>query len=429
MSREELEDLVDLGPAGRKRRRTTADSDDSEEDEDDNDVTIVENDVDMNNTKEKYCPSFSFVNTNARSLKPKLEALYDCFHEKDLDCAIVTETWLQGEREVEEVKEILEHNYSLGLHVRNRESVAANGRRYGGVGIIYRKSRSSLKPFPLTNPDEFEVIAAVGKVTGVRERICCIGCYLPPNINADRAKRNLEYISDVITEVKRQYEDCLILLAGDFNQWQPGDLLQEHPDLSEIKHGPTRGDREIDRSFVNFSRSMSEYFTISPLDTEEGNESDHKVAFGRALFPKQQMKAVTFSYMQYTQAGATGFLADLEKQDWSPVERADSTSDKVEVFQGLLDGIMSRNFKWKTTTRKPTDKPWINDKIRWLSKKSRKIYDREGRSRRWKNVKKKIAKISANRAAVFMETVKTNMTGPDACRSFFKNVRSYSCRE
>ena len=82
---------MDLG-VGRKRRRALVDSDESDMEDDDNDVTIVENTDEANKTNEKRLPGFKFINTNARSLKPKLEAFYNCFSERNLDLAIVSET-------------------------------------------------------------------------------------------------------------------------------------------------------------------------------------------------------------------------------------------------------------------------------------------------------------------------------------------------
>ena len=160
--------------------------------------------------------------------------------------------------------------YSLGLLTRNRTAAANNARQYGGVGLVFRQGKAALKHFPLVNPDEFELVAGVGKIRGVNGKFFCVGCYMPPNLSQARARANIEYLSDVVAEAKRQYRDCSILIAGNFNQWLAEELLIEHPDLVEVKHGPTRGDREIDRAFVNFSRSVNESGTLEPLETEEG---------------------------------------------------------------------------------------------------------------------------------------------------------------
>ena len=131
--------------------------------------------------------------------------------------AIITESWLQDGREKEETIDLLKYNYSLGLNIRNRNSRAANGRQYGGVGIIFRTSRIAIKNFQLNNPANFEVIAGVGKILGVKGKLFCVGCYLPPNIQTARAKANIEFVSELLNEAKRLYEGCSILVSEDFN--------------------------------------------------------------------------------------------------------------------------------------------------------------------------------------------------------------------
>ena len=71
----------------------------------------------------------------------------------------------------------------------------------------------------------------------------------------------------------------------------------------------------------------------------------------------------------------------------------------------------------------------MNNKIKRLIKKRRKIYDREGRSARWKELKKQSDKLYTSRAASYMEGQKRAMTAPDASRNFFRNVKSYKSRE
>lgn len=107
----------------------------------------------------------------------------------------------------------------------------------------------------------------------------------PPNLSTVKSRQLIDYVSDVVGEAKRTFADCSIVVAGDFNQWPVQDILQDHPDLQEVVHGPTRGDREIDRSFVNFGRSITESGALPPLETEDGKLSDHRIAWAQATFP------------------------------------------------------------------------------------------------------------------------------------------------
>ena len=430
---EELEEMVDVAPGGRRKRMrpSVAESDDSMNDSNDNTVVDLTENENVNKSSDKRYPSsrsLSFINTNARSLAPKLESLFDCFSEKQLDFAMLTETWLQN-HDLSSQLERLAGDYSLSCLARNRSDLARNGRQYGGVALLFRKKTSSFKEFPLNNPENFEVLAASGKVHGIKEKLFCITCYAPPNIPAARANKLVEFVSDVVTEAKRKFCDSLVVVAGDFNQWSLAELLLEHPDLTETAHGPTRGDRCIDRSFTNFGRSITASGTLEPLQTEDGLESDHKIAFSEAEFERRCSKQISYSYQAYSHEGSMSFLEELAGTDWQEVLQARTTDSKVEIFQTKLQKLMDEHFPWKTTVRRETDPPWINDYILNLIAKRRKIYDREGRSPRWKKLKKRTARICKKRARVYMQRQKETMTAPDASRAFFKNVKAYQCRE
>ena len=94
------------------------------------------------------------------------------------------------------------------------------------------------------------------------------------------------------------------MVAGDWNQWPVGYVCQEHTDLAEVEHGPTRGDRKIDKFLVNFGRSIVESDTLPPLEDEEGRTSDHLVAYFKASIKKLTRPVVKFRYRHYTDKGA-----------------------------------------------------------------------------------------------------------------------------
>ena len=276
-SKAELDSLVNLATSPAKPDAIAlSDSDDDYSDA----IVIPEND----NKDDKCSRYLSFLNANARSLAPKIESLSDCFTEKDCDLAFLTETWFQDNRDQFQNLRDYADRFSLGIINRNRAICATNLRQYGGVAIAYRFKTSKFEEFVLTNPLEHEVVAAVGKVVGIRGKVFCLACYAPPNLTQSRADLLLEYISDVISEGKRRFKDCTLIICGDFNQWPAEKLIDDHPDLTEIVHGPTRGNRSIDRSFVNFGRSVIEADTLEPLETEERIKSDHRIGWAKAVF-------------------------------------------------------------------------------------------------------------------------------------------------
>ena len=394
------------------------------------DIEDAENTVVDTNKDLKRCPhSISFLNTNARSLGPKISSLTDCFEEKFLDIATVTETWFQPGDGRSEVSMDLSLGSNLGIITWERTQMAMNGRRYGGLAFIYSLTTCSFREFPLVNPENYEILTTVGDVRGVKGKFFIISCYAPPNLLVPYVRSMIDFISDLVCEAKRTYEDCAVIVTGDFNHWPIEEFLEDHPDMMEMQHGPTRHDRKIDRTFTNFNRSITESCTLDPLETEEGQTSDHRMTFGKAIFPAITKETVTYTYRHYSERAARQFISAMSEQDWSGVLEAGNSESKVEAFQAIVDANMEKFFPLRTTKKRKSDPPWVNNQIRRLVVKRRRVYDKEGRSARWKRLKKFTADLYRLRAQNYVKRQKELLTAPDAIRAFHKHVKAYKSRE
>lgn len=161
----------------------------------------------------------TIINTNARSLSPKIDSLIDCFSEMKADISIVTETWLRSGTPLDHDLADLEQGAGLVALTRNREPHPTTGVCHGGVAIIYRKVIRKFKEIQFDNPDGFEVMAAVGTIQGISRKLVVVAAYIPPNYSVSRGSACIEHIESLIIEIKRRYRDPLLVLAGDFNQW------------------------------------------------------------------------------------------------------------------------------------------------------------------------------------------------------------------
>lgn len=63
----------------------------------------------------------TILNTNARSLCPKIESLIDCFDEMKATIGVVTETWLSDGDSLQEDIQDLSSGAGLGLICLNRQ--------------------------------------------------------------------------------------------------------------------------------------------------------------------------------------------------------------------------------------------------------------------------------------------------------------------
>lgn len=163
-------------------------------------------------------PMLTFINANARSLGSKVESLFDCFEEKEVDLALFTETWFKNGREQEANLADNAANYGLGAVVRKpyQSSCQRPPIWGGGVALFYKNSKTHLVEFPLVNPEDFKALACIGTVHGIEGKVFVLVCYEPPNLTANRANLMHEYIVDVVNEAKRRFQDCTVVLGGDF---------------------------------------------------------------------------------------------------------------------------------------------------------------------------------------------------------------------
>ena len=180
----------------------------------------VENDKTVDNKV-----PFTVLNTNARSLCPKINSLLDCFSQMEASVGIVTETWLTDGEGLEEELEDLRMGTGLNILHRNRE-VNSKGFSHGGVAVVYRESALSLRKVKLHNPRSFEVVVAEGKLKACGRKLVTVACYVPPNYPVPRGRQALSFIAGAVTDAKIRHDDPLVLVAGDFNQWPIGEALR-----------------------------------------------------------------------------------------------------------------------------------------------------------------------------------------------------------
>ena len=145
-----------------------------------------------------------------------------------------------------------------------------NGVAYGGVAVFFKEEKCRLKPVNLVdNPDDFEILSAIGTLQGHTRKVVIIACYIPPNYNMTRGTGCLDYIQSLVIEAKRRYKDPYVIISGDFNQWDLGYVMEEFRDIKETVAGPTRGSRRIDRTFSNLDR-VQDKGILNPLQGRSG---------------------------------------------------------------------------------------------------------------------------------------------------------------
>lgn len=385
--------------------------------------------------EEKFLNEFlmKIINTNARSLRPKLTSFIDCFKELELTFAIVSETWFCDGNALELEAENLLLGEGLRIITKNRPP-GRMGYSHGGVAIISREAITKVKEIPFNNPESFEVLPIEAKVKDIKRTVYIIAVYIPPKYTAGRGRACLQHVNDIVLHIKNNCVNPYILVSGDVNQWALEDALFDYPDLSEILSPPTRGDSRIDRSFTNLGEPY-EILCLPPLQTEpdlDGNrtESDHRIQyFATKVEKKPKPVWTTYTYRTCGEEGQKKFHDLLSREGWENVLRAKGSNAKAEAMQRVLDDAMDHCFPLKKVKRKDTDDPWLNDVAMKKIKKKREVYKAEGSSDRWWALRADFDRYIEGRRQKYLAKQRNKLTGPQAMKEFYKNVRNYKSPE
>ena len=87
----------------------------------------------------------------------------------------------------------------------------------------------------------------------------------------------------------------------------------------------------------------------------------------------------------------------LVNRSWDDVFEARGSNAKAAAYEQAIAAGVEGYFPLKTTRRKDTDPPWINDKVRRKIRRRKAVYRIEGRSAKWKSMKKQTDQLIKRR--------------------------------
>ena len=217
------------------------------------------------------------------------------------------------------------------------------------------------------------------------------------------------------------------MVAGDFNQWEVTGAM------AEADVGPTRKDRVLDKIFTNFGRAETESGTLPPLEVEPGTPgaaSDHKIAYVRAALPRlRSFEWVTHQYRYYNDASVNEFGRWLAGFDREELVQLEGSNTQAEYYQWAVTEAMDRFFPLLKVRRKSNECPWINAKIRKLIANRKGIYWREGRSGKWRRLKKVIDKLILKRKEAYLQSQRKVLLVDDSPCNFFRNIKAFKSKD
>ena len=228
--------------------------------------------------------------------------------------------------------------------------------------------------------------------------------------------------------LRNRYQDPYIVLAGDLNKRDYRKATAGYADMKPIITDPTRGRHVLDLVITNFNDMLVDAGVTDPIENKEGTRSDHKTVIASFRIPRVPTYEVReYSYYRQTEEGAIKFGDWLKKQE--VLGDTTTASEKVELIHRAFQEGMGISFEWVTKKKKTSEPPWMTDHIRkWIARR-RGVFRKEGRSERWKCLKKSTNNMIRERRRNFNLNIRDKFLNNADSKSFHKGVKCFLSSE
>ena len=187
--------------------------------------------------------------------------------------------------------------------------------------------------------------------------IACI--YHPPK--ADNGSMR-EYMITSLYSMLRCYQECGIILTGDFNQMRDS-FLRVHYWYAQLVNMATRNGAILDKIWSNMSPVYAHPAVLSELGS-----SDHRIVLlvpsSYPTFDTGMIQTRVIRRMGATERMA--FASARCRVRWEYRYAMDSCEERFQFFQETMTELIDTCFPLKTVTRHSSDKPWATDRFRHL---------------------------------------------------------------
>ena len=340
---------------------------------------------------------------NARSVFPKFNDLTDKLQNHRIDVAQISESWQDIKKDEHNKKiDILENRFGYKWYSFARPKFRDDGSKTCGGGsavLVNQRSFLSSELKDIVVPKNVEVVwvkIIPKKRTQVKVFIIC-SIYSKPN---SKTKTILnDHIASYYHLLKAKYDNLRFFFLGDFNDHKPDIILQLSPQLRQLVHYPTCGlntlDLVITDAHVLYHPPLPED-PLLPDDPADAAPSDHQ---GNLLIPRnvsgiknnRQYKMITVRPITASQMNALGNW--IVKENWEFMRCEDDIDGKLQLFTNTVFHVLDEVAPKKTIKISCDDPVWMNTRIKTQIRRRNREFDKYGKSRKYRVLKKKCKKL------------------------------------
>jgi len=271
----------------------------------------------------------------------------------DVDIAVVSETHLKPNKHNDSVVNVDGYN----LFRRDRQ-----GRRGGGVAMYVRRSMSTTV---WTTPDLDSVFEMLWVKVSSSGDVTFVGALYHPPQPLYRTSELVDIIEATTAKIHRDYPDCHIILAGDFNTMPDNDVVIA-TGLTSVVLQPTRGNSRLDRIYV----SDLEYDGVKVVKSAVTSDHHAVVAYCGGVRATVGKTRRVCTFRKHTTAQHARFLTSVSAS--FHVVSPDGSGDPQLEFDKLYDSLrrlLDEFYPMRTVTITSADPPFVTPTVKCMMRR------------------------------------------------------------
>ena len=227
------------------------------------------------------------------------------------------------------------------------------------------------------------------------QKIACCSLYSKP----DSRKKYLllDHISEAFNILSKKYGRGLhFIIAGDTNDLRLDTILSLSPNFRQIVQDWTRLNPPalLDPILTTLSCYYQVPECLDPLDPDpdkNGKKSDHRIVLAKPVDIINNRSARTFREIKvrpFPRSGMEKMRNWCIDQSWEEVYQAETAHEKARVFQNMSLKVLDEIFPEKIRRVSSDDQAWITHKLKMLDRRRKRLFHKERRSEKWKQLNK-----------------------------------------
>ena len=360
---------------------------------------------------------------NARSIFPKFADLVHKLQNSRVDIGQISETWQDiNKNEHNQKIDVLENHYGFKWYSYARAKYRDDGSLTGGGGSAILVNTRNWLPDHLDDiivPQGLEVVwvkVAPKHKCDLKLLIVC-SIYSKPN---SRKKTILsDHLSMNYYLLKMRFPEAKFLFLGDFNCYRPDVILHLSPQLRQLVHYNTHGEKPIDLVITDMHTWYHPPQPCDPLLPDQPASAAPSDHLGNLLLPRsvpgvsnnRVFRKIKVRPLSSSQIQALGRW--ISQESWDQLQAASDVDQKLEVFTSTLFFMLNTIAPEKEIKIALDDPPWMNTRIKTIIRQRNREYDKNCKSEKWRKLMKRSKSMVKTAKKNFSDNFISNLKDTD----------------